>query len=1013
MEFFPLTLGLPKPRQARRENAPDHADAGSRSARVRDWKAWHESLSAPQAEMEEVPHAAVLEHLRAGPADRPWVILGEPGAGKTHLLAHWHETWLRSLSSPRLGAPVPVLVRLRELGAEAFRGDPSEVADRLWQQARATGLAAARGHATSATLDLPGRMFTPVWLLDGLDEMEGHPGAPAFWDMLGALPGAVVLTCRTAMFQQVERDVAGRHAPPWRILGLKPGEEQAAYLRLALAAAGGDPARANGLIQALNANPALRPLAASPLLLALVAEISDTLVLPANRAAFYAEATRKLWWRKLKDRPALLSLKVERDAALARLAGAMGVSRIEAEESVLKEIGISGPLRDALRISGLLTFDDQRERVSFPHLTFQEFHFARSWLSLPLRQVLVEHWADPRAEEALGLLLSLHEAAGRGGEVEAVLQTFVTEWRERHEADPSVLWDIGRSPMRVALQLVSRASLALQDPLLGGENGTALFRLAVAYTPGLSAASLDRLARDAEPAVRLRVAVNPDAPLSALGCLASDPAPDVRGAVASNPRTPASSLAVLARDREISVRQNVAGNRRTPTDMLAVLADDSDVLVRRSVAANPGTAPDTLGRLVYDTDMNVRWHLAASERAPPDTLIILASDPDRGVREYVAENVSAPAEALARLASDTDPGVRQRAAEHPVTPRGCLSMLAKDKYRDVRWEVASNNRTRGAVLAALARDNDPFVRWTVAGNLGTPPSALSLLATDQDPDVRARAAETVARLAASEGQPSPSPPRRNRLADQLGRVAPWAVLHGRTYPLARYYDPSIEGRAPDALAVLSRHNDHHVRWGVAVCWEAPPGVLARLAMDVDTSVRSGVAGNPSTPPDVLATLAVDADNSVRWEAARNPATPIEALTALAGDVYTLTRSKVAFNPATSPLVRAALAKDSDEAVRKAVSASPSAAPEALAGLARDSSDDIRRRVARNRSTAREALALLARDTDSEVRSGVAGNPAASPRTLAELAADPDQRIREQVAANPAVLLEDLYGSAVR
>ena len=177
--------------------------------------------------------------------------------------------------------------------------------------------------------------MTPVWLLDGLDECAGYAGDAALWDAFGALPGAVVLTCRTGVFQQVQREVAGRHAPPWRILGLKPGDEQIAFLRLALAADAKDLARAPDLIRALNANAAMRPLATSPLLLILVAEVCETMTLPGNRAAFYGEATRALWQRKLADRPELRVLTDQRDVSLALLADAMGVARIEADGSAL------------------------------------------------------------------------------------------------------------------------------------------------------------------------------------------------------------------------------------------------------------------------------------------------------------------------------------------------------------------------------------------------------------------------------------------------------------------------------------------------------------------------------------------------------------------------------------------------------------------------------------------------------------------------------------------------------
>jgi hypothetical protein len=769
VEFFPLTLGLPKPRPPPRERDETEPHL---PRRARDEEAWRESLSAPPEEVEEHPEAAVLARLRASPPPRPWVILGEPGAGKTRLLEHWHATWLRDLGAPRLGMAVPVLVRLREVAAATLREPPEVMADRLWDHALATGEAEAKGFASASVFDRPRRLVTPVWLLDGLDELAGHPGDAGLWAKLRALPGAVVLTCRTAVFQQVQREVAGWHAPPWRILGLKPGDEQTAYLRLALEADGKDPARAPDLIRALNDNAALRPLAAIPLLLSLVAEVCDDVERLANRAAFYATATCTLWQRKLADRPELLDLDADRDRALAALAETMGVATIEAEKSALRNAGISGPLREALRISGLLTFDARRERVLFPHLTFQEFHLARAWLARPLRKVLDAHWADPRAEEVLGLLLALHDSAGRGAKAEAVLLAFVTEWRQRHRAGAAVLWRIGRSPMRVALRLIGRAGIALRDPVLGAAAAPVPVRLAIARMRGAAPAALAALARDADAGVRWGVASNAATPPATLAALATDAAAFVRRGVAENPATPPdtladlakdvradvrrgvawnaatppATLAALARDADAGVRQGVARNPATPPDTLAALATDVRAFVRRAVASNAVTPPDTLAALASDADADLRWHVARNATTPPATLAALAKDPDAVVRRGVARNATTPPATLAALATDADTDVRWAVAWNAATPPDTLAALAGDAAADVRQGVAWNAATPPATLATLARDADADVRQCVARNEATPPDTLAALARDADADLRRAVAQNPSTL---------------------------------------------------------------------------------------------------------------------------------------------------------------------------------------------------------------------------------------------------------------------------
>ena len=70
MEFFPLTLGVPRPRTPERE-----ADERKSKAQPLDYDAWRESASLAE-EFERHAAADVLERLiRAEPAlrKRPWL----------------------------------------------------------------------------------------------------------------------------------------------------------------------------------------------------------------------------------------------------------------------------------------------------------------------------------------------------------------------------------------------------------------------------------------------------------------------------------------------------------------------------------------------------------------------------------------------------------------------------------------------------------------------------------------------------------------------------------------------------------------------------------------------------------------------------------------------------------------------------------------------------------------------------------------------------------------------------
>ncbi len=79
------------------------------------------------------------------------------------------------------------------------------------------------------------QVFTPVWLLDGLDELASPIADRGLWDSLRALPGEAALTCRAAVFQAARAEIGDLIGSEWRILGLKPTQEQADFLAEAYA----------------------------------------------------------------------------------------------------------------------------------------------------------------------------------------------------------------------------------------------------------------------------------------------------------------------------------------------------------------------------------------------------------------------------------------------------------------------------------------------------------------------------------------------------------------------------------------------------------------------------------------------------------------------------------------------------------------------------------------------------------------------------------------------------------
>jgi hypothetical protein len=194
--YLPLTLGVRRTRPAARDE--EQRGAG----RPHSHEAWREGLGLTAVGYEEHPASRVLEELRraanVGQARRPWFVLGEPGAGKSTLLQHWFDTWAPELPEPHLGLTVPVLVRLRELRPGELEGDPEAIADRLWREHGVTTSAARCAGRPIGEITYRAdhvRAFQPVWLLDGLDELEEQPREDErLFERLIVLPGAKLIT---------------------------------------------------------------------------------------------------------------------------------------------------------------------------------------------------------------------------------------------------------------------------------------------------------------------------------------------------------------------------------------------------------------------------------------------------------------------------------------------------------------------------------------------------------------------------------------------------------------------------------------------------------------------------------------------------------------------------------------------------------------------------------------------------------------------------------------------------
>ena len=720
--YFPARLGRPVQGRSKGDREDGRVSPGR-------YEAWRESFAVEPQFWQERSESEAFAELRRGGTGLQ-VILGEPGAGKTRLLEEWASRWwTEGCSSVAFGTRMAVLIPLRlvALSNGTVTPYPSDddgeggLADRLWRLAVSPPGPPGTGRSALPKRCGQARLFRPVWLLDGLDELPPEFPLADWLRAFAMLPGDVVTTCRTAVWQ-TERSLGGKES--WRVETVMPlGSEadRAAFLRPGLGI------EADILAGELSRHPALSPLSGNPLLLDLTALLwhEDPVLLPASRGEFYRRAVAVLWKRKvpvsIRDRTG------DRDRVLEMLAGRMGL-KPEASKRALEDAASevahadAATLLDGLRASGLLRIDDRRETVSFLHLTFQEYYLSATLLRNGVSAAVERHWEDPRYDEVLALLLARLTAGGRPDEAREGLARLIKRSRVyskrrhlRHRAR--------RSPLRVALHLIARSGLPIETQRqlwipFEEEVGAGTQRaLAAAADPSMPAAVLERLAGDPEVVVRQQVAGNPSLPAAALEWLAGDPDDGVRGWAVRNKSMPAAALERLASDPDAGVRQQVAGNPSLPAAALERLAGDPDNWVRRWAVQNKSMPAAVLERLAGDLDAEMRRGAAKSPSTPAAALERLAGDPDVGVRQLVAGNLSLPVAALERLAGDPDDGVRGWAGRNPSMPAAVLERLAGDPEVVVRQLVAQNPSMPSTKLERLAGDPEVVVRQQAAQNL--------------------------------------------------------------------------------------------------------------------------------------------------------------------------------------------------------------------------------------------------------------------------------------------------------
>lgn len=427
-----------------------------------------------------IPHA-LKRHRRL-------VIVGDPGCGKTTLLAYLALTYARSardaddLVNVRLGLSeakhLPILLPLRFLGGHLREKHPNPAAD-----GPTLLLDFLHTFYQNQSIALPEGFFAQplqrgqaVVLLDGMDEVADRDLRARVARLLEKFAlrfpnNRFVITSRKVGYEGNARLGEGfglaevrefttpevrQFLRDWtRVLeATLAGEVTPELLRLA-------DAQANALIAAIERNPRIAELAVNPLLLTVIALVHrQRAKLPNRRSELYAEAVDVLLgnWDEAKDgiHPTLEVAgkpldAIDRRTILEPVAYWMHDKRqreIDRQElwpllqpSFAKLTG-NDPTATKRAVQTFLDLIDERSGLfvarglgvyGFAHLTFQEYLAARSLADRPDAECLVQRYlGDPWWSEVLFLAPGSTESKRRASDlIRAMLEA--KAGGERHE----------------------------------------------------------------------------------------------------------------------------------------------------------------------------------------------------------------------------------------------------------------------------------------------------------------------------------------------------------------------------------------------------------------------------------------------------------------------------------------------------------------------------------------------------------------------------------------------------
>ncbi len=398
-----------------------------------------------------------LFDIVAAPDNQAIVLLGDPGSGKS-TAARYIALALSQTGTPvddRLGpldGHLPLFIELRSYVALYAEGKCSNFVDYLDHRAGLDGLGLER----AALLRYLNGGGPAVVIFDGLDEIFDKRRREAVANQIAAFAGEfphvrVIVTSRIIGYaRRVLSELGFAHFTLQDLDDIQITEFLSSWYDLAMHDRPGDSAaRRARLLAAMRHSPSIRELAGNPMLLTILAIIGKHQALPRERWKLFDHAATVLveHWdinRHLQDQyesPGFIDAEDKKEL-LRRLAykvqsGERGLAAnyVSAEdlsevfEEYLAERYQKNP-SEAREIARAM-INQFRERnfilsrygphlYGFVHRTFLEFFCAEAvvgkfkhdqqWPFSRLKDLFVEHWADPSWREVLRLVAgALHE----------------------------------------------------------------------------------------------------------------------------------------------------------------------------------------------------------------------------------------------------------------------------------------------------------------------------------------------------------------------------------------------------------------------------------------------------------------------------------------------------------------------------------------------------------------------------------------------------------------------------